>query len=424
MLFSQVMLFSVLLGTSTIRDEEAAAWPDFRGPRGDGHAIATARPPVEWSEERYVTWKTPVHGLGWSSPVVVDGQVWMTTGTEDGHRLSVVAVDLASGAVVHDRVLFEVDEPQFRNALNSHASPSPVAMPGRVFVHFGAYGTAALDSRTGETVWQRRDLPCQHLMGPGSSPVLVDGRLVLTFDGADRQVVVGLDPATGETLWETPRSTDFTNIIPDQRKAYGTPFVAEVDGQRQLVSVGAQAAFGLDPRTGVELWQVRIPGYSMSSRPFAGRGLTFINTGFDRPQLWAIRLGGLGDVTESHVAWKETRSLPTIASKVLVDDRIYLVSDGGVLGCLKADTGETIWRERIGGRFCASPIVAGGHVYFFDREGMATVIVPEDEYRLVAQNSLEAGCMASPAVIGNALIVRTTSHLYRIEGPKRADSKR
>ncbi|MEQ8764445.1 MAG: PQQ-binding-like beta-propeller repeat protein [Planctomycetota bacterium] len=411
------VIWTLALALGGVGSDEIVPWPDFRGPAGDGHAPEACEPPLRWSEDENVRWKTAIHGRGWSSPIVTRGRVWQTTADQEGHRRHVVAVDLKTGDIVFDRLLFEVEEPQFRNELNSYASPSPVANAEHVFVHFGAAGTACLDAKSGDVVWQRRDLPCEHLMGAGSSPVLFEDLLILTFDGADQQYLVALDSKTGETRWRSDRSTSFEKVIPDQRKAYGTPLLLEVGAGPQLVSVGAQAAMGYAPKTGEEIWRVRFNGYSMSSRPIAGDGLVFLNTGFDRPRLMAVRLGGQGDVTETHVKWVEDKGLPAITSKVLVDGRLYFMSDAGVLTCLDAATGERVFRERIGGKICASPLAASGRVYFFDPQGVTTVIAAGEKFELLAKNELEDGCMASPAVVGDAMLLRTKTHLYRLEAP-------
>lgn len=198
------------VGLVTLTAAVAAAvqhseWPDDRGPRCDGTALG-AELPLRWSEEENVRWKTEVHGRGWSSPVVLGERIWVTTATPEGSALSVLAIDLATGAVLVDQVLFRIESPERRHALNSYASPSPVVADGRVFGSYGTYGAACLDAETAEIVWQRRDLDCDHIEGPGSSPFLYEGRLFLNVDGGDPQYVAALDAESGETLWRTERS--------------------------------------------------------------------------------------------------------------------------------------------------------------------------------------------------------------------------
>ena len=397
-------------------------WPEYRGPARDGHAPAHCDPPSRWSETRNVAWKTAVHGKGWSSPVVGEGRVWLTTATEDGTELSLVALDLEDGRVVHDRVVFEVEDPApWRNKMNSYASPSPVLAEGRVFLHFGTYGTACVDTETYAVVWERRDLLCDHMEGPGSSPILFEDRLIFNVDGGDVQYVIALDAHDGRTLWRTPRSVELASLAPDLRKAYGTPVVVRVGGRDELISTGARGTMAYDPRTGTELWRVEHPGFSMSSRTVVQGDLVFVNTGYMKAQLWALRAGPLeaaeGAEPPDRVVWKATRGIPTIPSPVLVDGRIVLVSDGGVALCLDAADGKQIWRHRLDGEYAASPLVAKDRIYFFNREGTATVISAGERFQRLEENRLRDGFMASPAAVDGALILRTKTHVYRVEEP-------
>lgn len=398
-------------------------WPEYRGPRCDGSALG-ADVPLEWSEERNVRWKAAVHGRGWSSPVVIGGRIWLTTATPEGRKLSVLALDLDTGKVLVDRVVFEVAAPEERNSLNSYASPSPVVGDGVVFVHFGTYGTACLDAESAETIWERRDLRCDHMEGPGSSPFLRDGRLFVHVDGGDVQYLTALDVLSGETLWRTERSFDLSGLAPDLRKAYSTPILAEVRTDegvvQELISSAARATYGYDPATGAELWRVRHPGFSMSSRPILVGDIVILSTGFMRAELWAIRVGGRGDVTDSHVVWRNTRGAPTMPSPVVVDGLFFQSSDRGMASCIDIASGETLWQERLGADVCASLLHTEGRVYYFDRDGKTTVIAPGREFKKLAESRLDKGFMASPAVVGDALLLRTETHLYRIEATKRA----
>ena len=389
-------------------------WPEYRGPRRSGVA-GDVELPLAWSEEHNLRWKTAIPGRGWSTPVAGEGKLWLTTADEEGHHLSALALDLESGEVLLEREVFAVPEPQERNALNSYASPSAVLGPGRVYLHYGAHGTAGLDAATGETLWERRDLDCDHLEGPGSSPVLLEGRLVFHMDGADQQYVVALDPDTGETLWQVPRDFDYEPLIPDFRKAYSTPLPLGEDSGALLFCSAAQVCMAYERGDGSERWRVHHPGFSMSSRPISDGARVYVNTGFMKPSLLAIRLGGEGDVSESHVEWTYKKNVPTMSSPVLGDGRLYFVDDGGIATCLDLAEGKDVWRERLGGQFIASPILAAGRIYFFDREGKGTILSASDSYEVLAVNELDEGCMASPIAVGEALIVRTSGHVYCIQ---------
>ncbi len=389
-------------------------WPQFLGPKGNGHAQATDLP-LTWSESENIRWKTPIHGRGWSSPVIWDEQIWLTTATPDGKKLYVLCVDRTSGKIVHDRLLFENEEPEEIHSLNSYASPTPVIESGRVYVNFGNFGTACLDTSSFEVLWSRRDLPCYHFRGPGSSPILFENLLILHFDGFDYQYVVALDKRTGKTVWKTDRDVDFGTDNGDFKKAFCTPLVIQAAGREQLISPCSKAALAYDPHTGKELWRIRYDEFSATARPFFADGIVYINTGFAKSRLIAVRPDGEGDVTDSHVLWRQKQSVPQKPTQLHVDGRIYMIHDAGVASCLDAKTGDFLWRERVGGAYSASPLYADGRIYFFSQQGKTTVIKPGDEYQQLAENTLETGCMASPAVADGALFLRTEKHLYRIE---------
>ncbi len=391
------------------------AWPQFLGPDANG-STPQAGLPLTWSEAKNIRWKIAIHDRGHSSPVTWKKQIWLTTASEDGKQLYALCVDRGSGRIVHDLRVFDVEKPEPIAALNTYASPTPAIEEGRVYVHFGTYGTACLDTATGKTIWSRHDLHCNHFRGPGSSAFLYKNLLILHFDGTDVQYVVALDKRTGETVWKTDRSTEFGHADGDLRKAYSTPIVIDAGGP-QLISCGAYAAMAYDPETGREIWKVNYPGgFSNVGRPLYAQGMLFLNTGFSRPEIWAVRPDGHGDITKSHVVWKsKAKNLPAKPSSVLVGDLLFSVSDNGVATCLDAKSGATVWQERIHGFFSASALAAPGRVYFFDQEGKTTVIAPERKLKVLAVNKLDEGCMASPAVAGKALIVRTSGNLYRIE---------
>jgi outer membrane protein assembly factor BamB len=405
-----------------------AAWPDFRGPAGDGHVPPSggaerAGLPLRWSEQENVRWKTPIPHRGWSSPVVLDGRVWLTTATLEGNDFFAVCVDAADGGILVNRRVFHEDNPEpLGNSVNCYASPSPVIEAGRVYVHFGSYGTACLDAETGASIWERRDLPCRHFRGPGSSPILFEKLLILTMDGVDVQYVVALDKATGRTVWKTDRSAAWSDadrpgqlVDGDFRKAFSTPFVAQAGGGPRLFSTGAQAAYAYDPRTGRELWTVSHDGFSCAARPVYGKGLALLVTSMVRPELWAVRDGGEGDVTATRIAWRTDKDIGRTPSPIVDGDLFYMVSDDGVATCRETETGTPVWRERIGGNYQASPICADGRLYFFSTQGKATVLETGRSFSALATNTLDNGFMASPAVDGRALILRTKTDLYRIE---------
>ena len=398
-------------------------WPEFKGPNGSGTSTATGLP-LTWSDTEHVRWKTALHGRAWSSPVVLGNQVWVTTATEDGKQLFAIAVDQATGKVVHDLKLFDVATPQYAHPFNTYASPTPVIEPGRVYVTFGAPGTAAVDTATGKVLWERRDLECNHYRGAGSSPIIFGNLLILHYDGSDLQYVVALDKRTGKTVWKTERSIDFKDLGPDgkpqaegdMRKAFATPQIIMVDGAPLVISMGAKATYAYDPLTGKERWRVEErTNHSASTRPVFGFGLVFLPTGFPKGELLAVRPDGRGDITATHVAWRLSRGVPNKPSVLLVGDLLFMTTDAGVASAVEAKTGDVVWTGRIGGTHSASPVAADGRVYFFSEDGKTIVVEAGRTFKVLAENHLGDGFMASPAIAGKAFILRSRTHLYRIE---------
>jgi outer membrane protein assembly factor BamB len=350
--------------------------------------------------------------------VVWGDQIWTTTATEDGTSLFTVCVDLKSGKIDKDKStrVFFLNKPQYCMPFNSYASSTPVIEEGRVYVHFGAHGTAAIDSAAGKVLWKRQDLKCDHHRGPGSSPILFENLLIVNFDGYDLQYVVALNKNSGETVWKTDRNIDYGTDDGDAKKAYGTPRVIEVNGRPLLINPSAGATIAYDPRTGDEIWRVQSGGMNAATRPLWGHGLTINTTAAGGWQLFAVRPEGTGDLTKTgHVAWKQPKFVPTRSSPIMVDDLIYMVNDGGIFSAVDAKTGEQVWSKRLGGNYTASPVYADGKLYFFSQDGDCPVLAPGREFNLLSTNKLEGGCMSSPAVADGALLVRTKTHLYRIE---------
>ena len=401
-----VVAVVAVLGT-TMR---ASDWPAFRGPTGQGHSTEEGLP-VEWSESSNVRWKTPVDGRGWSSPVVAHGRVWLTTATADGYgSLRLLGYDLDPGPEVVNTEVFRVAQTASDNPKNSQASPTPIVDPDadRVYVHFGADGTAAL-STDGEILWSTR-FPYVTQHGNGGSPVLHDGKLFLNVDGYDTAFVIALDAETGQEHWRTPRRQPFS-------QAYSTPLLIKVGEVEQLFSIGAFRATAYDPASGKALWEVSYgDGFSNVPAPVYGHGMVYIATGFQVPSLIAVRTDGTGDVTATHTAWTLRRGAPLTPSPLLVGDELYLVSDLGVATCVDAVTGAIHWQQRLGGNFSASPIWADGRIYFQSEEGETTVIAPGTAFELLATNALDGSTLASPAVADGSLFIRSHDHLYRIGG--------
>lgn len=385
----------------------AADWPQFRGPDGQGHCDETGLP-LSWSEEKNVTWKTPLEGLGWSSPAIQGEQIWVTTATEEGQSLRAVCIHRDSGEILHDVEVIRQPPPEPVHQKNSHASPTPIVEGDRVYLHYGAHGTACI-STAGEVLWRNHELKYAHQHGPGGSPASFEDVLIICCDGTDVQFVVALEKQSGRIRWKTTRSGNNTPM------AYCTPLIIEVDGRPQALCPGGGQMVSYDPRTGAELWKVRYDGYSVVPRPVYGDGRVFFSSSYNNAVLYAARVDGAGDVTDTHVEWSMSRGAPHNPSTLLVGEELYVVSDRGLLTCLDAASGEEIWQEQLGGNYSASPLYADGRIYLTDEDGRTVVIAPGREYEEFADNQVEGRTLASLAVADGAIFLRTDTHLYRIE---------
>ncbi len=395
-----------LLGQLLTAPLLAEDWPQFRGPGGQGHSAESGLP-TTWTDTKNVRWKAPLPGAGWSSPAVAGNRIYLTTATEKNTSLRLLAVDTASGKITLDTEVFRVkDVGPGIHTKNTFASPTVIVQGDRLYVHFGFYGTACLNTK-GEILW-KQVLKYEPQHGPGGSPALFEDLLIISCDGFDAQFVVALDAATGKVRWKTPRGKG--------NQAYTTPLVINVNGQPQVISPGAHHAYAYDARTGKELWYIEYgEGFSNVPRPVYAHGLVYICSGFFQPVLFAVRPGGRGNVTKSEVAWTFPRTVPLTPSPIVVGEALYMVSDNGVATCLDAKSGKPIWQHRIGGNHSASPTLIGGKIYFLSEEGECTVITPGTTYQEVAKSEVGERTLASLAVSGGAIYLRGDRHLYRLQ---------
>jgi outer membrane protein assembly factor BamB len=407
------LLIALLVGTAS-----AADWPQFRGPTGDGHA-STHSLPTQWDETTNVAWKTEIPGKGWSSPSLLNNRLYLTTavptGTtnpDDEHSLRALCIDAASGRILWN---VEVFKPDTRNVAihskNSHASPTPIVENGRVYVHFGHYGIACLDL-AGNIHWKDTAHTYDPVHGNGGSPVLVNGLLIFSCDGGEDPFVVALEANTGAEIWRFARTSEA-----DNKFSFSTPAVITVSGRQQLITPGSGVVNALDPATGREIWRVTYGnGYSVIPKPVYGHGLLFIATGYNTPTVMAIRPEGMGDVTDTHVAWTVKKAAPHTPSLLLVGDELYMVTDKtGIVTCLDAKTGEELWHERIGGNYSASPLFADGKIYLQSEEGAAIILKPGQTFTKTAETGFHQRTLASYAVGDNCLFIRTEKNLYRVQ---------
>ena len=390
----------------------AENWPEFRGPTGQG--ISTARGlPFEWSDTKNVAWKQPIPGKGWSSPVLVDGRLYLTTAvTKEGgasQSLRALCLDAANGKTLWDTEV--LDQPITKgHGKNTQASPTPIVEGQRLYVHFGHQGTACLDL-AGKVIWKNTSLPYPPVHGNGGSPILVDDALVFSCDGSTNPFIVALKKADGQVLWKTARQTTAA-----RKFSFSTPLVITVNGRKQIISPGSGVVSALDPKNGAELWRVRYEGgYSVIPRPIFGHGLLFIGTGYDRPTVMAIRPDGKGDVTATHVAWTLVEGAPNTPSLLLAGEELYMVSDKGLASCVDARTGKVHWSERAAGGCSASPTFADGRIYIQDEQGLGVVLKPGKTFEKLAENKLSERTFASYCVAEGTLFIRGEQNLYCIK---------
>ncbi len=408
-----------LLTALTLCASATDEWPRFLGPTGN-NLVGQRNLPVEWSDKSGARWKTALPGEGWSSPVVASERIFCTTAIEEGKSLRALCIDYADGKILWDTEVFKVEKPVDKHKRNSYASPTPLLEGDRLYVTFGAMGSACIDTKTGKKIWTNEELKWDQQNGAGGSVAGHGDLLLFACDGSDDiQFSAALSKKDGKLVWKHDRSSkaDLAKKPGDMHKAYGTPVIADIGGKPVALTMAAERLFAQDPATGKELWFVKTPGFSNVPLPVSDAKQTYICTGFGKPEVWAVKLdpAATGDITETHVTWKQKKGGPAESTPVLVGDRLFMVTSGGIGTCLNTVDGNILWQERIGPDFAASPLAADGRIYFFDSWKDSYVIEASDTFKLIAKNRLESGFMASPAVYKNSMILRTKTHLYRME---------
>ncbi|KLU03029.1 putative serine/threonine protein kinase afsK [Rhodopirellula islandica] len=424
--FGNLAVCIVLLSASVVAFDSshnrahAEEWSIFRGPSGNGIADADASVPTEWSPEKNVAFRTELPGEGWSSPVIANGRIFVSAAipadsesdsSKTEFDLTLIVLDANSGKLLKSVPLMQqtAEKSARIHKKNSHASPTPIVEGNRVFVHFGYQGTACVDL-DGKLIWKNRDLFFKPVHGNGGTPVLVDDKLIFTCDGASDPKVVALDAATGKIAWEVKRPIDAK-----RKFSFCTPLTIVVDGQKQVIAPGSDCVLALDPANGNVIWQVRYSGYSVIPKPIYHNGLVYLSTSYDTPSMLAIDPTGSGDVTDTHLKWSLNKNVPHTPSMLADDEFIYSVSDDGIAMCVEAATGDIVYKKRVGGGFSSSPILVGNKIYYTNESGVTTVVATGPDYKVLAENDLGERTLASAAVDGNALIMRTADAIYRIE---------
>lgn len=386
-------------------------WSQFRGPESNGH-VQYKDMPEKWSDQSPVAWKVSIPGLGWSSPVVVNGRVYLTTAVAQGEGLSLrtLCLDSQTGKTIWEREVRQVSNAPKIHAKNSHASPTPIVTDGSVFVHFGALGMARLKQADGTIEWLCTDLDYPPMHGSGGSPFLSDGKLVVVCDGSVKPFVAAVDAKTGKVVWKTFRSVE-ARIS----HSFVTPLVTEVDGKKQVLAPGPDHFAAYDLETGKELWIIKAPGWSVVPQPIVTQGMVIYNHDYDNPELIAAKLGGSGDVTEKNIVWRLKRGAPSTPTPLLVGEELYFVSDNGIASCVNVLTGTQYWMERLGGDFSASPLLINGNIMFLDENGKATWVKASRKFEILGTNEITGRTLATPGFDQNAMYLRTDEFLIKYQ---------
>lgn len=414
MRLSVAILLCSAMGLSA--SAHAENWPGFRGPSRQGLSTDTSLP-VRWSATENVTWKVPVPGLGWSSPIVWGNSIFVTTADDEGQSFRILAFSAENGSPLWSTEVGR-QTPGRKEDQNSYATPTPVCDGKQVYAVFADGLIAAVDAETGTIAWRNHDTRFYSKHGLGASPILYEDLLIMPFDGSssgeereigwkkpwDQAFLTAIDTATGKERWRGRRGMS--------RIAHVTPSLMKVGDNWQLISGAGDCIQGFDPANGERLWSVFSQGEGVTPSIVLGDdGLVFTCSGFEAPTIRTVRVKG-GDSAE--IAWEQTRNVPSLSSLIHVDGLVYAVTDKGVASCLDAATGEVVWQERLGGNHSASPVHADGHLYFLSEQGETTVIKAGKTFEIVSRNRIEEVCKASLAISNGRIYLRSQNHLFAI----------
>jgi outer membrane protein assembly factor BamB len=418
-IFLRVILSCLFILCSFIASAQQGNWTHFRGSNLNGISRET-NIPITWNDSINVVWKTGINGKGWSSPVVYGDQVWLTTASADGKQMYGICINSKTGKEVFNIKLFEPSKTYSKHEINTYASPTPCIEDGFVYIHFGSYGSACLSTVDGSVLWKRTDLKCDHVQGPGSSPVLYKNLIILHLEGVDIQYIIALNKKTGKTVWMKERPKDcYDKLEPIGKKAYITPVIIKVNGKDLLISNGSAACIAYNPETGEEIWRVIQGEDSTISMPFSEDGIVYFYTGFVTPkegekysELLAVNPDGKGDITKTHIIWRIKSPILQLLTPLIKDGLIYTIDSMNNLSCIDSKTGKTIYTKRLTGKYNSSPVYAGGNIYFTSTNGETLIIKEGRKLEIISRNRLKGEVFATPAIANNSLIIRSGSMLY------------
>jgi outer membrane protein assembly factor BamB len=395
----------------------AENWPCFRGPTRQGMSNEKDIP-IEWNQTSNIVWKTSIPGIGWSSPIVFDDRVFVTTATDEGASYRLLCLDRSTGNILWNKQIHR-QNPGHKQIYNSYASSTPVT-DGRYIYVLAFDGTLAAVSNEGNVIWTYQEFEYFSEHGLAVSPILYEDLLIVPFDGSssgpdkklgwqkpwDKGLILAVNKNTGKVQWRGRRGLS--------RIAHVTPQILGENGNDQLISSAGDVVQGFDLETGRRIWTAANSGEGVVPSIVIGDGLIFVTSGFGDSAIRAIRTGGEGDVTATHIAWESTEDVSKIPSMLYVRPFLFLVTETGVAKCLRAATGEEIWRNRLGGKHSASPIWADGRIYFLSEKGKTTVIKDGGEFKILAENELNEKCVASPAISQKQIFIRSEKNIFCI----------
>ncbi len=417
----RIFLVAIGLASGLFSAHAQDNWTHFRGSNLNGISMAKVVP-VLWNDSTNILWKTDIEGKGWSSPVVFGNQVWVTTAAGTGKDMSGICVDLNTGKIIFNRKLFNPDSIYGKHDVNTYATPTPCIEEGRVYLHFGTYGTACVNTMDGSIIWTRTDLNCDHAQGPGASPFLYKNLVILHIEGTDVQYLVALDKLTGKTVWKTDRpKAVYDQLLPIGKKAYITPIIINVKGRDLLISNGSAVCIAYDPLTGEEVWRIVQGEDSTIASPVYENGIVYFLPGFvtgtdgeKSAELLAVNPDGKGDIAATNILWRFRLPVLQLSTPLIKEGLIYIIDTRNTLYCLDAKTGTVVYSRKLNQKYHSSPLYANGNIYFTSARGETMVIKAGKKFELVGLNKLPGEVFATPAIVGNSILLRNERSLYRI----------
>jgi outer membrane protein assembly factor BamB len=401
----KLILALLLLGafTPALRADN---WPGWRGPRGDGTSQETAAP-LHWTAEENVAWKTPIPGVGHSSPVIWGERIFLTTCLEKEGKRVLLCLDRNLGKVLWTRTVLEAPL-EDRHKLNSYASSTPATDGQHVYVSFLQFPfmIVACYDMNGTLVWKKSPGSFFSKHGFCSPPILYKDLVVLNGDQDAQGFLVALDKGTGGQHWRTDR--------PNFTRSYCPPLIVKAAGHMQLVMTGSLCVASYDPDNGKQIWIIDGPTEQFVASMVFANNLFYLTAGYPTYHAMAIRPDGVGNVTKTHVQWHETKGAGYVPSPIAQGKDLFLVNDGGIGTCFDGLTGKRLWQERLGKHHSASPIAAAGKIYFVADDGITYVVAASKHFQLLAKNPLNEDCYASPALSEGQIFIRTMQNLYCI----------